>query len=213
MQAKYSAPLLRCGSAVFMMLAALGVHAKNLGTYGPTFEIAEPDLLQVIESKLSNLKKSGKLDALQKTWQQQAKQSVERPKPVSHIRHTSKPRVFYFDPSVTIPTDFKDHRGAVFQKAGARVNPLSTISMTKALLFLDGDDKAQVAWALAETKTRNHKALLILVKGSPTQHMEQTKQRFYFDQGGRLVKKFGIKQVPARVSQAGLLLKVEELTP
>lgn len=213
MQAKCSAPLFRCGSAILILLAALGVQAKNLGTWGKTFAIQEPDLLQVIETKLAHLQNSGKLDALQKTWQQQAKTAVKRPKPVSHIRHTSQPRTFYFDPSVTIPEDFKDHQGTVFQKAGTRVNPLKTVSLTKALLFLDGDDAAQIQWALAETKTRNHKTTLILVKGSPTQHMAQTKQRFYFDQGGRLVEKFGIEQVPARVSQAGLLLKVEELKP
>jgi conjugal transfer pilus assembly protein TraW len=41
--------------------------------------------------------------------------------------------------------------------------------------------------------------------------MEDFDATCYFDQGGKLIKKFGITQVPARVSQDGNRLKVEEL--
>ena len=41
--------------------------------------------------------------------------------------------------------------------------------------------------------------------------MNRYSRMFYFDQGGKLVKKFGIEQVPARVSQDARVLKVEEL--
>jgi conjugal transfer pilus assembly protein TraW len=37
------------------------------------------------------------------------------------------------------------------------------------------------------------------------------KIRVYFDQGGALVRKFGISQVPAIVSQEGRMLKVNEV--
>lgn len=211
MKVKFWVQRFPCFSACLLLV--WHVQAKNLGTHGATFDIQEPDLLRVMETKLMHLKNIGMLDALQKTWQQQAQGAVERPKPVSHIRHTTKPRTFYFDPSVTIPEDFKDHQGQIFQKAGTRVNPLHTKPFTRVLLFLDGDDEAELNWALNETKKRNHKTLLILTKGAPLKRMEQTQQRFYFDQDGQLVQKLGIQQVPARVSQVGLLLKVEELRP
>lgn len=210
MKAKYLARLFHCFSACLLVWVFQG-QARDLGTFGATFDIQELDLLQEIEQKLSNLQTTGKLTALQKSWQQQARTSLERPKSVSHIRRTTKPRTFYFDPSITVLEDFKDHKGVVFQKAGTRVNPLATISLTKTLLFLDGDDNTQVQWAFQETKTRKDKSTMILVRGSPLKWMEQTKKRFYFDQNGALVHKLGIQQVPARVSQSGLYLKVEEV--
>lgn len=211
MKARFSARLFRCCSAC--LLLAWQVQAKNLGTHGATFEIQEPDLLQVIEQKVSILQTSGRLDTLQKTWQSRAKTALEQPKPVSHIRHTTKPRTFYFDPSITVSEDLKDHQGMIFHKVGTRVNPLQTRPLTRVLLFLDGDDSAQLKWALAEAKQRQNKTILILVKGSPLKQMEQTKLRFYFDQGGQLVQKLGIQQVPARVVQVGLMLKIDEILP
>jgi conjugal transfer pilus assembly protein TraW len=75
------------------------------------------------------------------------------------------------------------------------------------LLFLDGDDPAQVAWALKQDR----QAKLILVSGAPLELMKARQRRFYFDQGGKLTERFGISAVPARVRQQGRLLAVSEI--
>lgn len=209
MKVKSLAQLFLCCSACLLFIWQ--VEAKNLGVYGKTFAIEEPDLLQVIETKLSQAKESGKLKTLQDTWQQQAQQSVERPAPVHGIHHTEKARTFFYDPSVIVPEDLKDHQGRIFQKSGTRINPLKIRPFTQILLFLDGDDKKQLQWALRQTSAHKNKMLLILVNGTPFQLMEQTKQRFYFDQQGQLVKQLGIQQVPARVMQVDMRLKIEEV--
>ena len=41
--------------------------------------------------------------------------------------------------------------------------------------------------------------------------MRTRKVRLYFDQGGNLTNKFGIKAVPAVVEQEGKMLKVREV--
>jgi conjugal transfer pilus assembly protein TraW len=41
--------------------------------------------------------------------------------------------------------------------------------------------------------------------------MKARQRRFYFDQGGTLVKHFGIRAVPATVEQQGRILIVKEL--
>jgi conjugal transfer pilus assembly protein TraW len=76
-------------------------------------------------------------------------------------------------------------------------------------VFLNGDDPAQVAWALKSTTQLNAK--LILTAGSPFDRMKAAQRRFYFDQDGKLTGKFGIRAVPAVVEQAGKVLKVTEV--
>ena len=72
---------------------------------------------------------------------------------------------------------------------------------------LDGDDPDQLAWALKQTVN----AKLILVKGAPLELMKARQRRFYFDQGGKLTERFGIRSVPARVRQQGRLLEISEI--
>ena len=56
-------------------------------------------------------------------------------------------------------------------------------------------------------------AKLILTSGSPFALMKARQRRFFFDQGGKLTAKFGIRHTPAVVEQAGRVLKVTELVP
>ncbi len=79
--------------------------------------------------------------------------------------------------------------------------------MTTPLVFIDGDDAAQIAWALKRFDT---KARLIMVKGAPLEAMTRHQRRFYFDQAGRLTSKFGITYVPAVVEQAGRAMRITE---
>ena len=87
------------------------------------------------------------------------------------------------------------------------VNPLDTVSWGAPLLFLDGDDLDQIAWA----KRQDSQAKWVLVKGKPLDLQKQRKRAIYFDQGGLLVRKFGIKQVPCRITQQAKSLKIEEI--
>jgi len=48
------------------------------------------------------------------------------------------------------------------------------------------------------------------VRGAPLALMKARQRRFYFDQGGALVKHFGIRAVPAVVEQQGRVLRITE---
>lgn len=92
---------------------------------------------------------------------------------------------------------------------GTRVNPLDTVPLRQRLVFIDGDDQDQVAWAMARTTALDAK--VILVGGSPFALMKAEQRRFYFDQSGTLTTKLGIHAVPAVVEQRGRVLAVREL--
>ena len=180
---------------------------KDYGVVGNTFEILEEDLLEVIESKLKRIEEEGNLQEHQQKIAKQAQEKIKRPKPVEGIQHTSKARSFTYDPSITVPYDLKDHKGQVFHAKGTKVNPLDYKSFTKPLLFIDGDDQEQVDWVI----TQQSVAQIILTRGSPFELMEKIDRPVYFDQEGTLIKKLGIGQVPARVTQQDKQLLIEEI--
>ena len=133
---------------------------------------------------------------------------VNRPEPVGGITLASALRSWRFDPTITAPRDIADDKGRVIISAGTRVNPLDTVPLRAPLVFLDGDDPAQLAWATR--RYASTKAKLILVRGAPLELMKARQRRFYFDQGGTLVKHFGIRAVPATVEQQGRALIITE---
>ena len=93
-------------------------------------------------------------------------------------------------------------------QAGKRINPLDFTVIKQKLVFLDGDNAKQMAWAIARYTNLNAK--LILVNGAPLEAMSLHKRRFYFDQTGFLTNKFGIAHTPAVVEQSGKVMRVTE---
>ncbi len=181
--------------------------ANHLGTFGQTFPIVEADFLAEIQTKLNNLVATGAMQQHQINIQNKITESVHRPTPVAGLIKTLIPKVFWYDPSIKVPYDLKDHKGQVFAMGGTIVNPLDYYSLRQTLLFIDGCDQSQLAWA--KTLPKNRK--VILVNGSPFEFMQQQQERCYFDQNGKLIKKFGISQIPAQVKQDGKLLKITEV--
>lgn len=200
--------------AAFMCMGVLSVaQGRDLGTYGETFVIAEQNLLEHIQEKLKDLEQKGLLEKHQQTIQEKVKETLTHPKPVEGSAHTKNPRTFTNDPSIVVPQDLKDHLGKVFYKKGTRVNPLTFKSLTRPLLFIDGDEKAHLKWVM---KQLNHtpNAKIILVKGNPFELMKTFLEAdIFYDQGGALVRKLGIQQVPAVVRQSGTLLEIAEEVP
>lgn len=193
--------------------ATSGKEAKDLGVYGEVFPVGEKSLIEVIQEKLQALKESGELENHQKAIAAKTKDKVMHPEPVAGLHKATKPRSFSYDPSIMVPYDLKDHEGQVFHHKGTKVNPLDTHAFKSPFLFLDGDDPDQVNWATKEHRLagNSHKPKIVLVKGAPFELSKQLNIPVYFDQSGALVKKFGIEQIPARVSQQDKVLFIEEL--
>lgn len=190
-------------SLLFLSLFTTISHAKNLGTHGTTFEIQERSLLTVIQDRLKQLESTGKIESLQTELQQQMAKRVNRPLPVSNIAKATRYQTRLYDPSFVVSEDIKDHQGKVIAKKGDSYNPLDKMSFGVPLTFIDGDDKEQVQWALSR------EAKIVLIKGAPLELRKDHKREFYFDQGGVLCDKFGITEIPARVSQHQKKLLVE----
>ena len=197
------------------MAAASPALAGDLGTHGQTFDIAERDILEMISEQLKRAEASGRMGQLQDEFKRRVQAKVERPNPVPGLVRTVEPRSWLFDPSIIVPQDFSDHRGRVFARAGQRIIPLERLpGFDRILIFLDGDDAAQVDWAVGQLREGGeHRVRLILTKGAPMELMRRRRVQFYFDQEAKLSTHFGIRQVPARVEKDGDKLRISEVRP
>lgn len=190
-----------------VLLCPAEVLARDYGQRGTVFPVIERDLLEQIHSRLTQMERSGETARLNEDLKRRTIARVGRPDPVAGIVRASEARRWHFDPTITLAADIRGAKGELIHAGGTRVNPLDSVGLRADLLFLDGDDPDQLAWALKQGAN----AKLILVKGAPLELMKARQRRFYFDQGGKLTERFGIRSVPARVRQQGRLLEVSEI--
>lgn len=200
-------------SVVLVLSFSFGAFAEHLGTYGETFEISEEDLLSQIKRRLTEMRGSGELDRLEQEFADRAKAKIRRPVPVRGISHTMEPRSWTYDPSWTLPEDIRDIEGRLVIAAGQTVNPLDAVRMRTPLLLIDGDEGPQVDWAVRQSEISPWGVKIILVNGAPFELEKTIQQPVYFDQEGLITTKFAIRNVPAKISQSGRLLQVEEVMP
>lgn len=189
--------------------AATMLRAADYGQMGETFPIIEEDLLLVIETKLRTLEANGGIARLQEQMREQAIASVRRPKPVEGLSAAISRREWLHDPSAVTPEDVVDQKGNLVIAAGTTVNPLDYVQLRQELVFVNGDRKAELDWAVKNYTATGAK--IIFVAGSPFDSMKPYQRRFYFDQGGSLTSKLGIEHTPAVVSASGRNLKVVEV--
>ena len=190
---------------------ALGAQAANLGTIGPTYPVAEKNLLDVIMARLRAKEASGELKRHEQEARDRAAYAVINPRPVDGLRRAQAARTFYFDPTFTLQSNVVDSTGAVLFPAGTRKNPLEVVSLSKHLLFFDARDPGQVTRARELIEHYQGKVKPILVGGSYLDLMKRWNKPVFYDQEGTLVRKFGISAVPAIVSQEGQRLRIDEV--
>ena len=194
-----------------LMLGATGARAMDLGVIGPTYEISEPHLLQMIEQRLRAKERSGELGRLEAEARKRGIATVKNPPPVTGLRPTETVRTFYFDPSFTLDRNLLGPQGELLFAAGTRKNPLEVVSLSRHLLFFDARDPRQVGRARQLIALYQGRVKPILVGGSYLDLMQSWHLPVYYDQQGLLTRRLGITQVPALVSQEGLRLRIDEL--
>ncbi len=199
------------GLVALALLTASTAGAQDLGVIGPVHAIAEPSLLEVIQTRLHALEASGGLARLQHESQTRITREISDPAPLTGIAKTTRARSFHFDPTIEVPYPITDAEGRVLVAPGTRVNPLDTVSLSRPLLFFDARDKTQVDRAERLLDEHRGGLKLILTGGSYLALMRRLKQPVYFDQHGSLTTKLGIRFVPALVTQDNKRLRIDEL--
>lgn len=211
--------LLSSGLLSTALLVSTKVSAKDFGRVGATFEIGEIDMLQWIDTRLKRFEANGKFDSLKNEFQGRVKAAVDRPTPVMGLGTTTEPKTFLVNPSLTLAKDIKDAQGNILYRKGTVVNPFDSstwpnasrinYTFSKTLVFIDGDDLNQQAWAKKFTQEKTIK--WILTNGSPGEFAQKVKTQVYFDQDSSLTKRLHIQNTPSVVNQKGVNWEVREV--
>lgn len=196
-----------------LILLATSAWAKDLGTIGPIYDIAERDLIDVIQAKLLRAQKSGELARIETDYKRHIIASLEQPKPVAGIGPAQAASTHYIDPTWTLDRDVVDDRGKLLYPKGTRINPFDYDRLPRSLLFLDESDNRQVVFAKAFIDRSPVPVKPILIAGEPFKLMREWKREVYFDQGGALSKRLEITHSPALVTQEGKRLRIDEIRP
>ena len=218
-------------SSLFMLMAApltlllagpMAVAAKDLGVRGRTWAIVEPDLLQQIEARLAGMKHSGELARRERDAAARARELMEQPQPVAGIVPARQRHTRLFDPAVVLGQDIRGPDGVLIAAAGTRINPLARMAashndlksravthagLSRDLLFIDGRRAVEVAWALDRPPPNT----IILLAGRPLDLSRAHGRPFHFDQGGRLVARFGLSATPSLITRDGAHLRITEI--
>ena len=129
------------------------------------------------------------------------------PRGLSHLKRAKKYRRFTFDPTYRAEETIKDTEGNVVVLRGTKVNPLSNMNLSGGLLFFDGRDEEEIAWA----KEQGDEFKWVLINGSTIELEGKMKRPIYFDQQAFYTKKLMIQAVPAKVYQRKNQLVIEEI--
>ncbi len=196
---------------LFALVFHLGtVYAKDLGVHGRVYEIAEENMLKVLMKRAQAQVDSGEWDKRVEQWRKKAKQQVARPHGIV-LPRAKKTTSHLFDPSIIVPKDIKDAAGQLIRAKGTRINPLTYVSMSQTLVFIDGDDTKQIDWIKKSTAQQPDKYRIILTNGPVIDLSKQLKRKLFFDQRQYYIKKLAIKSLPAIVYQQGMYLRIDEV--
>ncbi|MTC74222.1 type-F conjugative transfer system protein TraW [Providencia sp. wls1919] len=182
-----------------IILISLNVQAKDFGVYGDLWPVQEENLLSVIESRLNTLDASGELKLLNNQFKERVYNNSIRPPYVNNLKNSIEDSFYYYDPTVKVPEDMKDHNGVIFAKKGSLINPLDHIPFNQTLIFFDGDNAIQKKY-VKELIVDLDNYKIILTKGNIPETSKYMNERIYFDQNGNLTNKLRIKEIPAIVS-------------
>jgi conjugal transfer pilus assembly protein TraW len=201
MQIILLALLTLCGNAL----------AADLGSYGPIFLIKERDAYDwIVNGRLKELEESGEMDRIQQKMQENAKNRIENPQGFS-LPSATKSNYKVKSLAYIAPKDIFDSAGKVLFHKGTRVEPNDLLpESNKMLIFFDGDNEKQVAYALQQLKKSSF-TKVVLVSGKPLEFMRTHDVKVYFDQQQLLINKFEINALPAKVYRKGSNLIVEEV--
>lgn len=194
---------------ILSLLNINAVQAKDLGTVGPTYKITETNLLHFIYDRLNQYQKEGRLEQLQQQFVKQVQKQIERPVG-SNVTPAIKNNSWLFDPSLQLQKDITNEKGQMIAAAGTVVNPLAYVHLSKELVFINGDIDKELYFAKIKINQKPN-TKIILVSGNIKEVNKKLNLPVYFDQGARLIGRFGVQHTPAVVMQDGNNLRISEI--
>jgi conjugal transfer pilus assembly protein TraW len=188
--------------AMMVMLVASAAHARELGTVGETYAIAERDALAEIEEKAKGIDWS-------KMIKRNSIEAYDGPADRASLPRAAKDRSFPVDMTYTLQMDIPDGRGGVLYPKGYTFNPLDYVTFTRTLVVINGNDPEQVKWFAASEYKGRVDVMLLLTEG-PYRSLGKKLDVPLFYADSTIIERLRLSAVPSVVRQEGRNMIVSE---
>jgi conjugal transfer pilus assembly protein TraW len=188
--------------AMTAVLVASAANARDLGTVGATYAIAEKDALVEIEQKAKGIDWS-------KVIRRKPIEEYNGPEDRVSLPRVARDRSFPVDMTYTLQVDIPDGKGGILYSKGYTFNPLDYINFTKTLVVINGNDPEQVKWFDASEYKGRVDVMLLLTEGRYRSLGKKLDvPLFYAD--STIIERLWLAAVPSVVRQEGKVMMVHE---
>ena len=130
----------------------------RLEPVGPTSAVVETDLVDALRQRAVSVD----------VEQLRSAQAHYQPANLQALPRATKDTTTRVDLTHTLEQDLVDTQGTILYPAGFTFNPMRYVSLSGALVVIDGSDPEQVAWFKGSPYGTNRRALLLLSGGLAT---------------------------------------------
>ncbi len=165
---------------------------------GTTYEIVEPDLLIEIQQK-----------AKQVDWQK-LQRNMKFTQEFARLPIATEDNSYYHTPVTILPFEVKDKNGKVLYPKGFKFNPLKYTTLPNQLIVLGSARHLDVVSNLSSLVSPDD--TLLIVNMDTRKFIKQTGKRAFL-LSKNAIKRLGIKQIPAVISQQGNQFLIQVFAP
>ena len=192
--------------AFILTLLLTGVSLAGAGEIvqlepvGPTSAVVETDLAEALRQRAVSID----------VEQLRSAQAHYQPANLQALPRAEKDTTTRVDLTHTLEQDLVDAQGTILYPAGFTFNPLQYVSLSGALVVIDGSDPEQVAWFKDSPYGANHRALLLLSGGlAATLRDELDRPVAYLTED--IAQRLQLRAVPSVVMEQDQHLTVREV--
>ena len=172
----------------------------RLEPVGPTSAVIETDLVDELRQRAVSVD----------VEQLRSAQVHYQPANLHDLPRATKDTTTMVDLTHTLEQDLVDAQGTILYPSGFTFNPLRFVSLSGALVVIDGSDPEQVAWFKDSPYGANHRALLLLSGGlAATLRDELDRPVAYLTED--IAQRLQLRAVPSVVMEQDQHLTVREV--
>lgn len=178
----------------------------NLGSYGRTYPIAEPDAL-------AQIKEAARKVDWSKVFSRKAQEDRIKnfkPRDLVNLPRAERDRTYLVDLTYVLPFDIPDGKGGVLYPKGYTINPLDYITYPRTLVVIDGSDPKQLRWFTHSEYADSMSVTLLITDGSYYELAKKLNRPVFYLMED-LAERLKIEAVPSVICQKGRYMEVREI--
>ena len=190
-------------AGLFIVIAS--ANAKDLGTFGRTYPIAEKDALTEIEERARQVD-------WEKVMDKRKLENFQGPPDKATLPRAQRGQVRQVDMTYTAEIDVPDGKGGILYPKGYTFNPLDFITYPKTIIVINGNDKDQVSWFKDSEYSQQMDVTLMITEGAFGVITKKV-NRTVFYATTKIINRFQLAAVPSIIKQKGQYMEVTEVVP